>query len=684
MLSRWSEDDARRSVERYRQQGVAEDLALRVYTTRLLGRDPTLVLHGGGNTSLKTSVPDVLGEPVEVLCVKGSGWDMADIEPAGLPAVRLQPLRRLRALDALSDEEMVDQQRGNLLDSRAPNPSVEALLHAFLPHRYVDHTHANAVLALTDQPDGEAICADLYGGRAALVPYVMPGFGLARAAAEAAEAEPDCEGLILLKHGVFSFGDSAQEAYERMIALVDLAEQRLAEGPRKPQVQAMLPEALAAPAEIAPILRGLLANPREGDGRRWQRFVMTHRGGEMVRQFVDGADLERYGAQGTVTPDHAIRTKPKPLLLPAPPAGDLDAWSETAGEAMAAYRRDYLGYFERHNARAGGRKTALDSSPRLVLVTGIGLFGAGPSLKDAGIAADLGEANIAVIGEAEAIGRYETIPEADQFDMEYWSLEQAKLGKAMEKPLARHVVAITGGAGVIGAATASAFKAAGAEIALLDRPGEALDAAAGSLGALPLPGDLTDRASIAASFDELCETFGGVDIVVSNAGGAWHDAIAEVSDDDLRASFEINFFAHQSIAQAAVACLKRQGTGGAVLFNASKAAVNPGPMFGPYTVPKIALIGLMRQYASEHGRDGIRFNAVNPDRVRTPLLNDELIEQRAEARGISVDDYLRGNLLSVEIRAEDVAQAFVQLALADRTSGTMFPVDGGNIAAAPR
>ena len=684
MESRWSDEGARRSVERYHQQGVAEDLALRVYSTRLLGADPTLVLHGGGNTSLKTEVEDITGAPVEVLCVKGSGWDMASIEPAGLPAVRLEPLRRLRGLEALSDEEMVDQQRGNLMDSRAPNPSVEALLHAFLPHPVVDHTHANAVLALTDQPDGEAICAELYDGKAPLVPYIMPGFGLAKAAAEIAEADPDCEGLILLKHGVFSFGATAQESYERMIALVDMAERRLASGARKPLVQAVLPEALARPAEVAPLLRGLIANPLAPEDGRYQRFVLSFRSSPEIRGFVDGAELARYSQDGTVTPDHAIRTKPRPLVLPAPAAGDPEAFARDAAAAVEAYRRDYLAYFERHNARVGGHKTVLDPAPRILLVPGVGLFGAGKSAKDAAIAADLAEANIAVIAEAEAIGRYQTIPEADQFDMEYWSLEQAKLGKGGEKPLARHVVAITGAAGAIGAATAAAFAEAGAETALLDRDEAALEAVTARLGGLALTCDLTDRSAIAAAFERICETYGGLDILVSNAGGAWQGPIGEVEDATLRASFEINFFAHQAVAQAAVGCLRKQRLGGALLFNASKAAVNPGPLFGPYAVAKAAMLGLMRQYAVEYGKEGIRANAINADRVRSALLNDELIRGRAEARGVSVEAYMRGNLLGREIRPEDVGRAFVTLALSDKSSGTIFPVDGGNMAAAPR
>ncbi|MGB6348096.1 MAG: class II aldolase/adducin family protein, partial [Methyloceanibacter sp.] len=261
MQSKWNQTAARDAVKHYGAKGASEDLALRVYTTQLLGRDPLLVLHGGGNTSVKTRATDDLGQEHEVICVKGSGWDMADIEPPGLPAVKLAPLRRLRALDQLSDESMVNVQRLNLLDAGAPNPSVETLLHAFLPHKFIDHTHAAAVLSLVDQPDGEALAREVYDGRMGIVPYIAPGFGLAKAAAEVFEQDPKVEGLILHKHGIFTFGETAAEAYERMIEMVSLAESRLREGrpvvfqPRKPE------SALAAVAEIAPIVRGAVALP---------------------------------------------------------------------------------------------------------------------------------------------------------------------------------------------------------------------------------------------------------------------------------------------------------------------------------------------------------------------------------------------------------------------------------------
>ncbi len=688
MESLWNDGDAERAVARYRQQGVVEDLALRVYTTRLLGGVPSLVLHGGGNTSVKTQARDIAGEDVEVLCVKGSGWDMASIEPPGLPAVRLAPLRRLAALDGLSDENMVNAQRTNLLDANAPNPSVETLLHAFLPHKFIDHTHSNAVLAITDQPDGEEICREVYGSRAALVPYIMPGFALAKKAAQIHAENPETEGLILLKHGIFSYGATAREAYERMIALVALAEDRAARGTRKTIALGALPERLAEPAQVAPILRGLLARPIDPEEGVYGRFILEFRGGEAARKFVAGAELGRYGVAGPVTPDHAIRTKPWPVILPAPEAGDLDRFAVGAEAAIRDYEARYRDYFERNNARLGGTKTRLDEAPRILLVPGLGLFAAGTSAQAAGIAADLAEANISVILEAEALGAYRSISEPELFEIEYWSLEQAKLGQGREPPLARQVAVVTGGAGAIGLATAKALADQGAEVALLDLDGarvaEAARAVGGSGRALGLACDVTDAESVAAAFEAVAEAFGGVDILVSNAGAAWQGRIGEVSEAVLRESFELNFFAHQRLAQAAVAIMRRQKTGGVLLFNTSKQAVNPGPDFGPYGLPKAATLFLSRQYALDHGAEGIRSNAVNADRVQSGLLTEDMIAARATARGLSEADYMRGNLLRREVRAEDVAKAFVDLALSPKTTGAVLTVDGGNIAAALR
>ena len=693
MQSRFVRADAEALVAHYAKAGVSRDLALRVYTTRLLGADPRLVLHGGGNTSVKTRMPDLMGREVEVVCVKGSGADMATIEPKGLPAVRLAELRLLLARDALSDEEMVRAQRANLIDPMAPNPSVETLLHAFVPHKFVDHTHATAVLSLVDHADGEARAAEVYHGRMGIVPYIMPGFALAQKAAEIYEANAAAHGLILHKHGIFTFGDSAEEAYERMIDMVSLAEAALQRGRRavfarapalpSPAGGGGLGRGLLRLAEVAPVVRGACALKDAASGVH-RRLILEFRSSDAILNFVNGADVKRYATAGVVTPDHTIRTKNWPLVLDAPQATMQFAASTTA--AAAAFMENYRGYFARHNARCGGVKIMLDPQPRVVLVPGLGLFGLGRSKKDARIAADLAEAAVEAITGAEAIGRFESISEADMFDCEYWSLEQAKLGAAKELALAGQIAAITGAGGAIGAATAKAFAAAGAEVALLDVNEAATRAVARATGkaALALCCDVTDAASVQAGFDSVVENFGGVDIVVSNAGAAWQGRIGDVDEAILHKSFDLNFYGHQRVAQAAVRIMRAQGTGGCLLFNTSKQAINPGPNFGPYGLPKAATLFLARQYALDHGADGIRANAVNADRIRSGLLTDAMVADRAKARGLTEIEYMSGNLLGREVTAEDVAQAFLAQALALKTTAGVTTVDGGNIAAALR
>jgi NAD(P)-dependent dehydrogenase (short-subunit alcohol dehydrogenase family) len=389
---------------------------------------------------------------------------------------------------------------------------------------------------------------------------------------------------------------------------------------------------------------------------------------------------------GVITPDHTIRTKNWPLVLPAPEHGKLDEFARVTRERVRQFIGRYDDYFERNNKRVGGIEHELDPLPRVVLVPGLGLFGLGRSKKDAVIAADIAEAWVEGVSDAEAIGKFESISEADMFDCEYWPLEQAKLGARKELPLAGQIAAITGAGGAIGAATARTFAAAGADVALLDVNFSAASEQAETIGvtALPVECDVTDAESVRTAFDKIVKNFGGVDIVVSNAGAAWQGRIGEVHEDVLRKSFELNFYGHQRVAQAAVKIMLAQGAGGCLLFNVSKQAVNPGPNFGPYGVPKAALLALMRQYALDYGADGIRANAVNADRIRSGLLTSDMIASRSKARGVSEKDYMSGNLLAREVTADDVAQAFLHQALALKTTADVTTVDGGNIAAAMR
>jgi rhamnose utilization protein RhaD (predicted bifunctional aldolase and dehydrogenase)/NAD(P)-dependent dehydrogenase (short-subunit alcohol dehydrogenase family) len=685
MKSGWVDRDADTMVAHGAAAGVARDVALRIYTTRLLGRDPRLVLHGGGNTSVKTRERDLRGEDIEVLRVKASGADMAAIEAQGLPALRLDPLRRLRAVETIADEELVAIERANLIDPAAPNPSIEIMLHAFLPHKFIDHTHATAVLSVIDQPNSEERCAEVFGGRLGYVPYLMPGFGLAKKAIEVFERGNPSDGLILGKHGIVTFGESAREAYERMIEMVSLAEDFI-ERKGEALLLAGLQREVTPVSAVAPIVRGACSLKDEKTEGAWRRLVLDFRTSSVVLNFFESIDLNRVSRGGVVTPDHTIRTKNWPLVLPHPEVGKLDDFARVCRKAAAAFGSRYRDYFALHNKRMGGIKQELDPLPRVALVPGFGLFGLGQTKQEAIIAADIAEEWMLVVAGAERTGRFQSISDADMFDVEYWPLEQKKLGTRREPPLAGQIAIVTGGAGAIGAATAQAFVAAGAEVALLDVNRDAAIEQAKSISAMALAVqcDVTDAGSVHAGFDRVAAHFGGVDIVVSNAGAAWQGRIGEVDEGILRKSFELNFYGHQRVAQAAIKIMLAQRTGGCLLFNVSKQAVNPGPNFGPYGIPKAALLALMRQYALDYGADGIRANAVNADRIRSGLLTDEFIASRAKARGVSERNYMTGNLLGREVTADDVAQAFLHQALAQKTTADVTTVDGGNIAAAMR
>jgi len=674
MKSQWVEADARAMVDRYAADDVNKDIALRVYTSRLIGQDPTLVLHGGGNTSVKTRVADDLGEPIEVLCVKGSGWDLGDIEPEGLPAVRLGSLGALRERDSLSDEDMVNAQRIRLLDAGAPNPSVETLLHAFLPHKFIDHSHANAILSILDQKEAERICLEIYAERLAVVPFVMPGFELSKLAAQVQEAHPEAEGLLLLQHGLFTYGDTAKVSYERHVRAVDEAEQYIA---ARSTVVAVPRRADVKYTSFAPILRGLL-----GEGER--NYVLCLRTSPQIRAFVDREELASWSQRGVVTPDHIIRTKRVPMLLEIEGSANPDDLRLQIQVRLDEYRNAYRAYVKEQVEGRGLEIKPLDPDPRIVLVPGLGIIAVGGSPGAARIAADVYQHTVDTITDAEAVGSFQALPNADLFDMEYWSLEQAKLGKAKPLPLSGKVVLITGAAGGIGEAVAQTFSRAGASLYLVDRDAEGVARVADALGAAQQALDVTDAKAVTDCVERIVAMHGGVDGVVSNAGTAPQSDIDTCDPEILRSSLEVNLLSHQWVAQAVTARLREQGTGGFLLFNASKAAFNPGKGFGPYAVAKAALVALTKQYALECGAYGIRANAVNADRIRTSLLNAEDVSRRAEARGLSADEYYRSNLLGAEVTAADVAEAFLNLALARSTTGCIVTVDGGNIAASPR
>ncbi len=677
--NRWQAPEAQRMQAAGGTDSADQELALRVYSSRLIGQDPDLVMHGGGNTSVKLKRFDVFGDEIDVIHIKGSGWDLETMEAVGMPAVRMEPLMRLRKLAALSDEDMVNVQRSNLLDSSAPNPSVETLLHAYLPHTYVDHTHATAMLALANLPDVAAIVRELFGDKLALVDYVMPGFELAKRAAETYDAHPNCEGLLLVNHGHFAWGPDAKSSYGTIIEHTNLVEAWFAD--RRPAP--LKPAGALARAERAEALTALRAAIGSflPDGAAMP--VFDTRDNEAVRSFLMRDDLASLASRGVATPDHVIRVKGHPVLIKRE---DLANGAAGVTAKVAGFCEAYTRYFERQAPRFGGQKVMLSALPNLAWIEGLGLVGIGSDAKAARIAADLGEQNMRVMADAEGAGGFYPIGEADLFDMEYWSLEQAKLGKGKAPKLRGNLVLVTGGAGAIGLATAKAFKAMGATVFLVDRDQGALDDALAQLGGdhAGIALDITAANAGRDAVEACVARFGGLDILVSNAGAAIAGDMCDLAEETLRNSFELNFFAHFALAQAASAVFSKQGRGGQILLNVSKQAVNPGKGFGAYGLPKATSFFLLRQLALELGEQGVRVNGVNADRIRSGLLTPDMIATRAAARGIDTLTYLSGNLLKREVEAFHVADAFVALALSERTTAHVMTVDGGNIEAALR
>lgn len=691
MESRYVDADAARAVSE-RAPGVSELLALRTYTARLLGADEALVLHGGGNTSVKATASTLFGEVAAVLHVKGSGWDLATILPAGHPAVRMSALEKLLALPQMTDEQMVNEMRLALLDASAPTPSVETLLHAALPARFIDHTHADAVLALADQDDGAKICREAFGDGLLWVPYVMPGFGLAKACKvawdDAVKAGRAPTVMVLERHGIFTFGDTAKESYVRMIEAVTRAERFAGDCMRTTNVAAV-DASDELEARVATVVRGALATVSREPPERAP--IVAVRSSEWILSFLERRDAYELVQRGCATPDHVIRTKPTALFVPNPESADLSALAARLEREIADYARSYDRYFEEMCASKKVSRTKLDPWPRIVLVPRVGILSIGKTKREAEIGADIYEHTIQVITDAEDVGRYSPVSTGDLFDVEYWSLEQAKVKREPELPLGKQIALVTGAASGLGKATATLFVELGAHVIATDINGDALDAAAHEMARtrrsqlVTCVADATNRDDVAAAFTLASRMFGGVDIVVSNAGTAPEGRLDSVEGDDaLRRSLAANLLAHNLVASCAVETMLLARRGGCLLFNASKSAFNPGPGFGPYAVAKAALVALMRQYAVDLGRFGIRSNAVNADRIRTGIFAGGVVESRAAARGLSVDEYFRSNLLAREVTGNDVAAAFAYLAQARATTGCVVTVDGGNAAAFPR
>jgi rhamnose utilization protein RhaD (predicted bifunctional aldolase and dehydrogenase)/NAD(P)-dependent dehydrogenase (short-subunit alcohol dehydrogenase family) len=660
MASRW--DDA--------AAAPADPIGECVHCTRLIGSDPSLVLHGGGNSSVKAPVVDVTGRTIEAIHVKGSGWDMATIEAAGLAPLHLPRLRELLELEALSDPDMVRELGAAKLDPGAPNPSVESLLHAYLPHRAVQHSHADAIIGLTNLATGEAVVREVYGDDVVVIPYVMPGFDLARAvrAAWPSESHAGTIGMVLLNHGLFTFGDDSRTAYLRHLELIDRAVTWLArEAPEATATGAAegagSGDPLASPALIA--LAELRRQMSEVAGRP---LVVERDASPAATRFARRPDVADLATRGPLTPDHVIRTKRTALV----------------GRDVAAYAAAYEAYVERNRHRARTEITPLDPAPRIVVDPELGVLAAGPTIGDARIAADIYRHTIPVLERAEDhLGGYVALPEEDLFDLEYWDLEQAKLAKASSPPrFAGMVAVVTGAASGIGRACAERLLADGACVVGVDRDPSVAEAFGARPAFCGVEADVTAPGANEAAVRTAVERFGGIDLAVVSAGIFGASApIAELDADEWRRVLAVNLDASVQLLADLHPLLARSPVGGRVVVIGSKNVPAPGNGAVAYSASKAALTQAARIAALEWAPDGIRVNVVHPDAVfDTGLWTDELLAERAERYGLTVDEYKRRNLLGTEVTSATVAATVAALLSDDlaATTGAQVPIDGGN------
>ena len=648
MKSFWNKNDA----DAYQGDAVG----LRVYSSRLIGQDPNLVLHGGGNTSVKAPFVDIFGDTHEAIYIKGSGWDLATIEAAGFAPVRLDALIKMSRLESLSDSDMVSTQRAAMLNQQAPNPSVEAILHAIIPFRFVDHTHADAVVTLSNTPDGEHRVRQLYGDRVLVVPYVMPGFELAKKVADLTQ-EIDwsqLEGIVLMNHGIFSFADDAKDSYERMIQLVTDAE----------RVLELRPQLGSVHGEI-PLIE--LAKLRFAISRAANKAMLAVFDGSPIHfEFAGRKDVASVAARGPLTPDHVLRTKRLPIITDGSFSG-----------CVARYVQDYNDYFAKFDT---GNLTPLDPAPRWAVWRDCGTLAFGQTEKDVKIISDIVLHTIQAIEDAERLGGWVALTESQIFAVEYWELEQAKLQHTRAKlPFLGQIALVTGGASGIGHACVGQLSAKGAKVVVIDKNPSVMRIFDES-DVCSVVGDVTDADDVTFAVEKAINQFGGLDIVVNNAGIFTASAkIEDTEPSEWQRSLDINLTSAMHVIKQAVPYL-RHGWQPVVVIVGSKNVRAPGPGAAAYSVAKAGLTQLARVAALELAGDSIRVNTVHPNSVfDTAIWTEEVLSSRAKHYGMSIEEYRASNLLGVEVTSKDVASVVCALAGPEfsRTTGAQVAVDGG-------
>ena len=658
MQSLWNESEASPHLE--------NPVALRAYTSRLLGQEPSLVLHGGGNTSVKVQETNLFGETEDILYVKGSGWDLATIQPAGFAPVKMDALLKMSKLNTLSDSGMVTAQKSAMTNPSAPTPSVEAILHAIIPFKYVDHTHADAVVAISNTPGGYEKLKKIFGKKTLILPYIMPGFILAKQVADETKTVDwkSIDGIILMHHGVFTFANDARLSYEKMITLVDAAEKYIQsvgawEGAKTEARETSKTEALQL-SQIRVEVSKLAGAPMLA---HWNRSAEA-----IGFSNLDG--VSEFSTRGPITPDHVIHTKQVPAIF--------DQGIEPQ-ETLAEYSKTYKNYFQRNT---NPQLKILDAAPRWAVWKGRGTLAFGSNAKRTRIIADISRHTVKAVQWGEKMGGWEPLDEKSIFEVEYWELEQAKLKKTggATSFFEGKVALVTGAASGIGLACAKELQSAGAVVIALDLQSQISDLFKG-VNALGLVCDITDTRQLESALLATAENFGGLDIVVSNAGSfPASKKIADLEDQMWERSLELNLSSHMKLLRACVPFLKN-GLDPSFVIIGSKNVPAPGPGAAAYSVAKAGLAQLARVAALELGEYGIRVNTVHPNAVfDTGIWTPDILANRAKHYGMSVEQYKTNNVLHREVTSRDVAKLVLAMAGPEfsKTTGSQVPIDGGN------
>jgi rhamnose utilization protein RhaD (predicted bifunctional aldolase and dehydrogenase)/NAD(P)-dependent dehydrogenase (short-subunit alcohol dehydrogenase family) len=703
MKNKWSDVEASKYLDLYAKQW-GKDLALRTYSSRLIGAEKNLVLHGGGNTSVKSLFTAITGDRLPVIYVKASGYDLAGILPESHIALDLEYLKKLRILPRMADEAMMNECMVHRFKANSAAPSLETLSHVFIPYKYIDHTHADSILALSNQQNGDELIREALGDDLIVLEYRKPGFALAKAVAESVEVSPLSGGMVLMKHGLFTWGDSAKISYKKTVELVTKAEKYIAKLSGKPLrvlFTTSIKETKKKYLKTVPILRGNLAIPTRNSDLPYQRFILKPLITEEALHFINSAAGRDLALTAPITSDHLIRTKAVPLWINDLKFNEEEKLRQQISQGINKYITEYKEYFRRNSKRLKSRLSSFDPRPRIVIIPGAGVFCAGRDVNEAEIARDITAQTIAVKTQAAAIGKYEGLNEQQLFDMEYCSIQHAKLDHDDNNfPLRHSVAIITGAAGAIGSGICQLLLENRCHVAATDLPGKNLELLEKEYKPvygkhlMTVPLDVTDPGSVAESFASVIETWGGIDLVIINAGIAHVSPLSELHPDDFRKLEKVNVEGTLHILSESSRFFKKQGTGGDIVVISTKNVFAPGAKFGAYSATKAAAHQLARIASLELADIGVRVNMVSPDAVFThgkyrSGLWAKVGPDRMKARGLDekgLEEYYKNrNLLKTKITAAHVAKAVLFFATRQTpTTGATIPVDGGLPDSTPR